>query len=58
MGKQRILLVDGDAKFSEVFARALGRALAAESFDVAFVGPLRSPRLAPCCARSGQTLRS
>jgi CheY-like chemotaxis protein len=36
--KRRILLVDDDAKFREVFARALGRALAAESFDVAFVG--------------------
>ena len=38
MEKQRILLVEDDAKFREVFARALGRALAAESFDVAFVG--------------------
>jgi DNA-binding NarL/FixJ family response regulator len=36
--KQRILLVDDDAKFREVFARALGRALVAQSFDVAFVG--------------------
>ena len=38
MEKQRILLVDDDAKFREVFARALGRALVAQSFDVAFVG--------------------
>jgi CheY-like chemotaxis protein len=38
MEKQRILLVEDDAKFREVFAPALGRALAAESFDVAFVG--------------------
>jgi two-component system, NarL family, response regulator DevR len=38
MEKQRILLVEDDAKFREVFARALGRVLVAESFDVAFVG--------------------
>ena len=38
MEKQRILLVEDDAWFREVFARALGRELAAESLDVAFVG--------------------
>jgi CheY-like chemotaxis protein len=37
MGKQRILLVEGDARFREGFALALQRALAAESLDVAFV---------------------
>ena len=37
MGKQRILLVEDDTRFREVFARALGRAMAAESHDVAFV---------------------
>jgi CheY-like chemotaxis protein len=36
--KRRILLVEDDAWFREVFARALGRELAAESLDVAFVG--------------------
>jgi two-component system response regulator DevR len=33
-----ILVVDDDAGFREVFARALRRAMAAERFDVAFVG--------------------
>jgi CheY-like chemotaxis protein len=37
MGKQRILLVEDDARFREVFAQALQRAMAAESLDVAFV---------------------
>ena len=37
MEKQRILVVDDDAKFREVFARTLGRAMAAESLDVVFV---------------------
>ena len=37
MGKQRILLVEDDARLREVFARALQRAMAAESLDVAFV---------------------
>ena len=37
MGKQRILLVEDDARFREDFARALGRAMAAESLDVVFV---------------------
>jgi CheY-like chemotaxis protein len=36
--EKRILVVDDDAGFREVFARALRRALAAERFDVAFVG--------------------
>ena len=38
MEKRRILVVEDDARFREVFARALGRDLAAESLDVAFVG--------------------
>jgi CheY-like chemotaxis protein len=37
MEKQRILLVEDDARLREVFARALQRAMAAESLDVAFV---------------------
>ena len=37
MGKQRILLVEDDARFREAFARALGRAMAAEFLDVALV---------------------
>ena len=37
MGKQRILLVEDDARFRENFARALQRAMDAESLDVAFV---------------------
>jgi CheY-like chemotaxis protein len=37
MGKQRILLVEDDAQFREDFARALQRAMSAESLDVAFV---------------------
>jgi CheY-like chemotaxis protein len=37
MGKQRILLVEDDARFREVFARAVGRALAADPLDLAFV---------------------
>jgi CheY-like chemotaxis protein len=36
--EKRILVVDDDAGFREVFARALRRALAAELLDVAFVG--------------------
>jgi CheY-like chemotaxis protein len=35
--EKRILVVDDDAGFREVFARALRRALAAERFDVALV---------------------
>jgi CheY-like chemotaxis protein len=35
--KQRILVVEDNARFREVFARALGRALAAETLDVTFV---------------------
>ena len=38
MGKQRILLVEDAARFRENFARALQRAMDAESLDVAFVG--------------------
>jgi CheY-like chemotaxis protein len=38
MEKQRILLVEDNARFREVFALALGRALAAERLEVAFVG--------------------
>jgi CheY-like chemotaxis protein len=37
MGKQRILLVEDDARFREDFARALERAMAAESLDVVFM---------------------
>ena len=37
MGKQRILLVEDDARFREDFARTLQRAMAAESLDLAFV---------------------
>ena len=37
MGKQRILLVEDDARFREGFARALQRAMASESLDVVFV---------------------
>jgi CheY-like chemotaxis protein len=37
MEKQRILLVEDDARFREDFARALERAMAAESLDLAFV---------------------
>ena len=36
--EKRILVVDDDAGFREVFARALRRARAAERFDVALVG--------------------
>jgi CheY-like chemotaxis protein len=35
--EKRILLVEDDASFSEVFARTLGRALASEHLDVSFV---------------------
>jgi CheY-like chemotaxis protein len=35
--EKRILLVEDDAPFRETFARALGRALAADPLDVAFV---------------------
>ena len=38
MEKQRILLVEDNARFKEEFALALGRALAAERLEVAFVG--------------------
>jgi len=38
MEKQRILVVEDDARFREKFARALGRVLAAERLDFAFVG--------------------
>jgi two-component system, NarL family, response regulator DevR len=37
MEKQRILLVEDNAQFREDFARALQRAMAAESLDVVFV---------------------
>jgi two-component system response regulator DevR len=37
MEKQRILLVEDDARFREDFARALERAMAAEPLDLAFV---------------------
>jgi two-component system, NarL family, response regulator DevR len=37
MGKQRILLVEDDARFREGFVRALEQALAAEPLDVVFV---------------------
>ena len=36
--EKRILVVDDDAGFREVFARALRRALGAERLEVAFVG--------------------
>jgi CheY-like chemotaxis protein len=36
--KQRILVVEDDVRFREVFERAIGHALAAELLDVAFVG--------------------
>jgi CheY-like chemotaxis protein len=50
--EKRILLVEDDASFREVFTRALGMALASEHFDVSFVeaGTLaaaRSPQ--PAC---------
>ena len=35
--EKRILLVEDDASFREVFAHALGKALATEGLDVAFV---------------------
>jgi CheY-like chemotaxis protein len=35
--EKRVLLVEDDAAFREVFTRALGRALASEHLDVAFV---------------------
>ena len=35
--EKRILLVEDDASFREVFARTLGRALASEHLDVSFV---------------------
>ena len=38
MEKQRILVVEDDLSFREVFERAIGHALAAEQLDVAFVG--------------------
>ena len=38
MEKQRILVVEDDDRFREVFERAIGHALAAEMLDVAFVG--------------------
>ena len=37
MDKQRILVVEDDVRFREVFERAMGHALAAELLDVAFV---------------------
>ena len=37
MEKQRILVVEDDVRFREVFERAMGHALAAELLDVAFV---------------------
>jgi CheY-like chemotaxis protein len=36
--KQRILVVEDDVSFREVFERAMGHALAAELLDVTFVG--------------------
>jgi CheY-like chemotaxis protein len=36
--KRRILVVEDDVGFREVFERAIGHALAAELLDVAFVG--------------------
>ena len=46
MGK-RILLIEDDAFFREVFTRAIGQALASEHFDVAFVeaGTLAEARM-------------
>ena len=38
MEKKRILVVEDDVGFREVFEWAIGRALAAEQLDVAFVG--------------------
>jgi DNA-binding NarL/FixJ family response regulator len=35
--EKRVLLVEDDAAFREVFTRALGRALASEHLDVSFV---------------------
>ena len=45
--EKRILLVDDDASFREVFTRALGMALASEHFDVSFVevGSLAAARV-------------
>ena len=51
MEKQRILLVEDDARLREVFARALQRAMAAESLDVAFV---EAGSLAEARARLGE----
>src|SRR5215207_6554523 len=36
--EKRILVVDDDAGIREVFAQAMGQAMAAERFDVALVG--------------------
>ena len=46
MGK-RILLIEDDASFREVFTRAIGQALASEHFDVSFVeaGTLAEARM-------------
>jgi DNA-binding NarL/FixJ family response regulator len=38
LDKQRILVVEDDVSFREVFERAMGHALAAELLDVTFVG--------------------
>jgi CheY-like chemotaxis protein len=45
--EKRILLVEDDASFREVFARTLGKALASEHLDVSFVeaGSLAEARL-------------
>ena len=45
--EKRILLVEDDASFREVFTRALGMALASEHFDVSFVeaGTLAAARV-------------
>ena len=45
--EKRILLVEDDASFREVFKRALGKALASEHFDVSFVeaGTLAAARV-------------
>jgi CheY-like chemotaxis protein len=44
---KRILLIEDDASFREVFTRAIGQALASEHFDVSFVeaGTLAEARM-------------
>jgi hypothetical protein len=56
--EKRILLVEDDAAFREVFARALGKALASEHLDVAFVeaGMLAEASVPPASTAAWQQI--